>query len=260
MEELERFAVLKSYAKTIDLLAKWDIQLAYELSYWIIQYGIYGKEPPTDSSPFMLASFEQIKKPIDKCRNKSWNAKKNWEIVWNQNEIKTKSNENQTERKEKIKIKIKNKEIEDNKLSSKKKEKIPSVNELVQAYENNELLKSKIKNTDIVKQRAEYKQAKKDRAYKTVNGFIQRLVWIVKTVENGTPRTDTWERFWFALSVSMEKEWKDIYRNNQMENEYLGIKKFNSIQREKEKPPATQQNLHIDTRASWMKEAFPLNK
>lgn len=108
MEELDRFAVLNSYAKTIDLLAKWDIQLAYELSYWIIQYGIYGKEPPTDSSPFMLASFEQIKKPIDKCRSKSWNAKKNWEIVWNQNKIKTKSKDNQTERKEKIKIKNKN--------------------------------------------------------------------------------------------------------------------------------------------------------
>lgn len=107
MEELDRFAVLKSYAKTIDILAKWDIQLAYELSYWIIQYGIYGKEPPTDSSPFMLASFEQIKKPIDTCRNKSWNAKKNWEIVLNQNEIKKKSNENQTKRKEKEKIKIK---------------------------------------------------------------------------------------------------------------------------------------------------------
>lgn len=105
MDELERFAVLNSYAKTIDLLAKWDIQLAYELSYWIIQYGIYGKEPPKDSNPFMLASFEQIKKPIDTCRAKSWNAKKNWKNVLNQNEIKSKSSENQIERKEKIKNK-----------------------------------------------------------------------------------------------------------------------------------------------------------
>ena len=113
MEELERFAVLNSYAKTIDLLAKWDMQLAYELSYWIIQYGIYGKEPPTDSSPFMLASFEQIKKPIDTCRNKSWNAKKNWQKVLNQNEIKSKSNDNQIERKEKEKIKIKKENIKE---------------------------------------------------------------------------------------------------------------------------------------------------
>jgi hypothetical protein len=113
MEELERFAVLNSYAKTIDILAKWDMQLAYELSYRIIQYGIYGKEPPTDSSPFMLASFEQIKKPIDTCRNKSWNAKKNWEKVLNQNEIKSKSNDNQIKRKEKEKIKIKKENIKE---------------------------------------------------------------------------------------------------------------------------------------------------
>lgn len=117
MEELERFAVLNSYAKTIDQLAKWDLQLAYELSYRIIQYGIYGKEPPTDSSPFMLASFEQIKIPIKNCRNKSWNAKKNWEKVSNQNEIKSKSNENQSERKEKEKIKIKKENIKEKKTT-----------------------------------------------------------------------------------------------------------------------------------------------
>lgn len=119
MEELDRFAVLKSYAKTIDQLAKWDINLAYELSYWIIQYGIYGKEPPTDSSPFMLASFEQIKIPIDKCRNKSWNAKKNWEIVSNQIEIKSKSNDNQVKRKEKEKIKIKKENIKEKEIKKK---------------------------------------------------------------------------------------------------------------------------------------------
>jgi len=112
--EVDRFQVLSSYARSINQLAKWDIHLAHELAYWIIQYGIYGEEPPADSNPFMLSSFEQIKIPIQKCRAKSWNAKKNWEIVWNQNEIKTKSNLNQTKIKSKENIKIKNKKIKEN--------------------------------------------------------------------------------------------------------------------------------------------------
>lgn len=114
MEEIERFQVLNSYAKSINQLAKWDIQLAYELSYRIIQYWIYGIEPPENSNPYMLSSFEQIKIPISKCRAKSWNAKKNWEIVWNQNEIKTKSNWNQTKIKSKENIKYKNKNKKEN--------------------------------------------------------------------------------------------------------------------------------------------------
>ena len=112
--EVDRFQVLSSYARSINQLAKWDIHLDHELAYWIIQYGIYGEEPPADSNPFMLSSFEQIKIPIQKCRAKSWNAKKNWEIVWNQNEIKTKSNWNQTKIKSKENIKIKNKKIKEN--------------------------------------------------------------------------------------------------------------------------------------------------
>lgn len=231
MEELDRFAVLNSYAKTIDLLAKWDMQLAYELSYWIIQYGIYGKEPPTDSSPFMLASFEQIKKPIDKCRNKSWNAKKNWEIVWNQNEIKPKSNDNQIERKEKIKIKNKN-ILKENLI----KENTPTVNELLEAYRNNDLLRNRIKDEWVVKQWLEYKQAKKDRAYKSEKWFIQQMASIVKTVSFGTIRTDIWWRLGFAVNQSMENEWKWIFRNEWIENQYQWFKKFNELNTKNDLP------------------------
>jgi len=106
--ELDRFQVLKSYAESIKTLAEADMRLAQELSFYIIQYWIYGAEPPKETNPIVLALFNQIKLPIDNCRAKSQNAKKDWEKVWNQIEIKSKSNWNQTEIKPEQNIKIKN--------------------------------------------------------------------------------------------------------------------------------------------------------
>jgi hypothetical protein len=107
-EWIDRFQIMKSYAETIRLVAWTNQQLAEKLSYVIIQYWIYGELPKWYDDPMLLAFFSQVKLPIDKCRAKSWNAKKTYEKALNQNEIKTKSNENQTERKDK-KEKIKNK-------------------------------------------------------------------------------------------------------------------------------------------------------
>lgn len=95
--ELDRFQVLKSYAISIKTLYEADEGLAKELSFRIIQYWIFGTPPPKKSNPIMLALFEQMKIPIDKCRNKSQNAVKNWGKVWNQIEIKWKSNDNQND-------------------------------------------------------------------------------------------------------------------------------------------------------------------
>jgi len=107
-EWIDRFQIMKSYAETIRLVAWTNQELAEKLSYVIIQYWIYGELPKWYDDPMLLAFFSQVKLPIDKCRAKSWNAKKTYEKALNQNEIKTKSNENQTERKDK-KEKIKNK-------------------------------------------------------------------------------------------------------------------------------------------------------
>lgn len=107
-EELESISIFNSYVRSIDQLARWDMQLAQELSYWIIQFGIKWIEPPADSNPFMLSVFEQIKEPLLKWRNKWMNAKK---------EIKTKSNENQNEIKTKSnRDKIKNKKEKENNI------------------------------------------------------------------------------------------------------------------------------------------------
>ena len=98
-EELESISIFNSYVKSIDQLARWDMQLAQELSYWIIQFGIKWIEPPADANPFMLSAFEQIKVPLMKWRNKWKNAKKKSDE--NENEIKSKSNQNQNEIKSK---------------------------------------------------------------------------------------------------------------------------------------------------------------
>lgn len=110
MNGIDRFQIMKSYAETIRLVAWTNQELAEKLSYVIIQYWIYGEIPKWYDDPMLLAFFSQIRLPIDKCRAKSWNAKKTYEKALNQNEIKSKSNENQTERKDK-KEKRKNKEI-----------------------------------------------------------------------------------------------------------------------------------------------------
>ena len=127
--ELDRFQVLKSYAESIKTLAKWDELLARELAYRVIMYWIYGAEPPVNSNPILLALFNQMKLPIQKCRAKWWNAVKNWEKVWNQieikwnsngnqNEITWVSNDNQSEIKPEQNIKYKNKKEKNNSLTA----------------------------------------------------------------------------------------------------------------------------------------------
>jgi hypothetical protein len=119
---------------------------------------------------------------------------------------------------------------DNNKLLSKEKEKIPSVSELLKLYESNELLVWRIKDSQAVREWLEYKQKKKDRAYKSEKAFIQRLAWIVKTLDNWIPRTDIWERLSYAVNIATEKEWKDIYRTEQTELDYQSFKRFNSMQ------------------------------
>lgn len=131
-EELERITIFNSYVRSIDQLARWDMQLAQELSYWIIQFWIKWIEPPADSNPFMLSVFEQIKEPLMNGRKKSMNGKTKsksdeeeikeetendkTKSKQNQNEIKTESNENQNEIKpwQNIKYKRKKKKEENN--------------------------------------------------------------------------------------------------------------------------------------------------
>lgn len=76
METLKHFPVLESYANSIKTLYTWDKAIAGELSYRIIQYGIYGTPPPKNTNPIVVALFNQIKLAIDKGRAQIINGTK----------------------------------------------------------------------------------------------------------------------------------------------------------------------------------------
>lgn len=76
METIKRFPVFESYATSIKRLYTTDKAIAGELSYRVIQYGIYGTPPPKDTNQIVLALFEQIKHAIDKGRAQIINGSK----------------------------------------------------------------------------------------------------------------------------------------------------------------------------------------
>ena len=133
METVERFVVLETYANSIRTLAQGNEAVAYELSYWIIQYGIYGKEPPKNSNPIVIAFFNQIRVPIDTWRkqyinwSKGWRPKKGFENLENSQKPKpnptltqTKPKPNPTPNPNETKIKNKNIKIKKENIKEKK--------------------------------------------------------------------------------------------------------------------------------------------
>lgn len=106
------------------------------------------------------------------------------------------------------------------------KEQKISVVDLVEAYKSDKLLPQMLKDVSLVQQRAEYKQAKKNRAYKTIAWFLQQLKVSVSLVRNNEMRWDTDLRFRFAVNQAMENEWKWLVRNDNKEVEYQSRKKL----------------------------------
>ena len=107
--------------------------------------------------------------------------------------------------------------------------KIPTPSELVEAYRNTPQLVEKIKDEWVVKQRAEYKQKKKSKAYKTISWFIQQLVENVTTVSNWEIRYDVWERLRYAQNKAINWDNLWIRRDERMERWFATWKKFNSL-------------------------------
>ena len=106
------------------------------------------------------------------------------------------------------------------------KDRIYTPHELVEAYKSDPQLPKMMKDTSIVLERAEYKQAKKNRAYKTIKWFIQQMKVNINTVRNNDMRADTDLRFRFAINQSMENEWKWIFRNDKIEEQYQAWRKL----------------------------------
>jgi len=116
-----------------------------------------------------------------------------------------------------------------NEYTAEKKSNIPTPSELVEAYKQNPQLVAKIKDESVVKQRAEYKQSKKSKAYKTVNWFIQQLVENITTVSFGEIRYDVWERLRYAQNKAIDWDNLWIRRDDKMERWFATWKKFNSL-------------------------------
>lgn len=106
------------------------------------------------------------------------------------------------------------------------KERIYTPLELVDAYKSDPQLPKMMKDIPLVLERAEYKQAKKNRAYKTIKWFIQQMKVNINTVRNNDMRADTDLRFRFAVNQSMENEWKWIFRNDKIEEQYQAWRKL----------------------------------
>ncbi len=234
-QEKSSFIVRKKYRKQIELLnneqAWMLIKAIMKLQDWEV---LENTDPVVD---MLISIMEEERRQDDEhyqkvCQKNKDNGSKGGRPIKNRTVI-SETEQNPTEPK-----KADNdndiwiwyiKEIEDNKLSSKKKN-IPSVSELVEAYESNELLKNKIRDTEVVKQRAEYKQKKKERAYKTTSWFIQQLAVAVKEVEHWMWRFDTASRLQFAVNQAEENERKWIVWSDRIEESYQTFKKFNEAQ------------------------------
>ena len=237
-EKFYFFGSFRETAKTIE-----DPLVRLEYLEAVIRHGLGDEE--IELSPLVKSLMVQTRFTLDRSKEISDSASERWKRWWapkgNKNAVKRFENISKQANSSKNKLKqAKTSEVEEeveeeykekeyNKLYSKKKNDLPSPLELVWEYENNDMLRSKIKDSAPVKQRAEYKQRKKDRAYKTPSWFIQQLAVMVKTIENWIPRTDISTRLQFAVNQAEENERKWIVWNDKIEQDYLSFKKFKSL-------------------------------
>ena len=132
---------------------------------------------------------------------------------------------------------IYNKLIENKKRNIKEKKKntstasntIPTVDELVTAYRETPELVRKIKDEDAVRMFAEYKQSTKKTAYKTVGWFIQKLISYIPVISHWEIRYDVGERLKYAVNESRDNWRIKLVRNDEMEQWFQTVKKFNSL-------------------------------
>lgn len=96
---MERFQFLKTYADSINQLAKADENLAKDLLRKIMQYWIYDENIDTQN-PIIEAMFVQIKVMLDTWKEMSIKNSENWKKWWRpkkQTETETKAKQNPTE-------------------------------------------------------------------------------------------------------------------------------------------------------------------
>ena len=116
---MDRFQFLATYWETLNELKKADEQLAKDLAWKIIQYGLYWNNEES-WNPILEAIFIQIKRMIDTWKEIIDKNRENWKKWWrpkNPNKTQTKPNWNPNQTKienRKEKIENKKKKIENN--------------------------------------------------------------------------------------------------------------------------------------------------
>ena len=234
----------KNYFKCYELFHKIGKELPSELQakYYValMEYWLYGIEPSDAVIKSLLQwpiysiqRTEEIrKKQSDGWKKHSWNQYTKWDskreaqkkpvevcgsnmedngTKWNKEDI------------EDIEV------IEDNKkeINKEKKSSTSEVSTLVSVFEQDDKLMRLFGWSDVVKQWLEYKQSKRDRAYKTSKGFIQQMQVIFKDIQHDKPRGDIPKRFEFAVNLAMENQWKWIFRDDKIESKYQNFKSMN---------------------------------
>lgn len=137
--EVEKFTFLKLYADTIKKISEWNEQLAKDLSWKIIQYGIYWIDEKTDD-PILEALFINIRIMIDRWKEISIQNSENWKKWWRW------KNQTKSETKSETKAKQKQKESE----TKTKKSKIENIKYKIENKTNNiSLSKDKETETEV---------------------------------------------------------------------------------------------------------------
>lgn len=233
-DRIDYTETMSDHEKVMFYEAIWNYQLwndVWDVSFLWIAWNKLKKE--MDESNW---NYEKIcKQNSKKWKKHVWNQYTEWDEKRKGNDEAQKNAVEQMEQMEQMEhdsdsdsdSDSENKKEEKDKSFSKKR--IPTPSELVEAYRNTPQLVEKIKDEWVVKQRAEYKQKKKSKAYKTISWFIQQLVENVTTVSNWEIRYDVWERLRYAQNKAIDWDNLWIRRDERMERWFATWKKFNSL-------------------------------
>ena len=233
----------KIYFKCYELFHKIGKDLPVELKakYYeaLMEYGLYGVEPDDPVIKSLLQwPMYSIQKTNDGLVKKSNGWKKH---TWNQytkGDTKWKAQKNTVEdngtpmedngtewNKEEHRRNIE--EYRSNNKENLIKENPVSVSNLVKVFEWDNELMSLFIEIQPVREWIEYKQAKKERAYKTSKWFIQQMKVIYNDIKYWQPRGDIPKRMEFAVNQAMENNWKGIFRDEKIEAKYQSFKSLN---------------------------------
>lgn len=113
--------------------------------------------------------------------------------------------------------------IQEEKKSKKEKADVHGIDELVEAYREDERINEAFLEEDIIEW-LKFKRWRKE-YYATTKSFLQQMIVIKRMITNGKPQLDIPKRFNFAVNNAIGYGWKWIHRDDNTERQYLASKK-----------------------------------